>query len=70
MVFLPNKQELKSLYDQKVAEVVAGDFPSVFYWSSSEISSDGAWIQDFSGTFPQSVNGKGLALGVRAVRAF
>ena len=65
--FLPNKEELVLLYDQKVAGVVGG-FASL-YWSSSEIDSGFAWIQGFGGG-NQFDNGKNFTLGVRAVRAF
>ena len=44
--FLPNKEELDLLHDQKVAGVV-GSFASDYYWSSSENGSYGAWNQDF-----------------------
>jgi len=65
--FLPNKEELVLLYDQKVAGVVGG-FASL-YWSSSEIDSGFAWIQGFGGG-NQFDNGKNFTHGVRAVRAF
>ena len=66
--FLPNKEELDLLYDQKVAEVVGG-FASNFYWSSSQASASFAWGQDFDDG-SQNDNGKNFTLGVRAVRAF
>jgi hypothetical protein len=66
--FLPNKEELDLLYDQKVAGIVGG-FDSLDYWSSSESGSTNAWYQLFD-VGDQSVDGKGVALGVRAVRAF
>ena len=66
--FLPNKEELDLLYDQKVAEVVGG-FASFYYWSSSQASASGAWLQDF-GVGDQNGIGKNDAVGVRAVRAF
>ena len=44
--FLPNKEELDLLHDQKVAGVV-GSFASDYYWSSSEYGSYSAWYQDF-----------------------
>ncbi len=65
--FLPNKEELVLLYDQKVAGVVGG-FASL-YWSSSEIDSGFAWLQGFGGG-NQFDNGKNFTHGVRAVRAF
>ena len=66
--FLPNKEELDLLYDQKVAEVVGG-FASNYYWSSSQASASGAWDQYFATGF-QDVGSKDFADGVRAVRAF
>ena len=64
--YLPSKDELNLLYLQRVA---VGGFASADYWSSSESSSIGAWVQDFNGG---SKNGilKGTAAYVRAVRAF
>jgi len=66
--FLPNKEELDLLHDQKVAGVV-GSFASFNYWSSSEFDSFGAWYQyfDYGG---QNDGSKLGTLGVRAVRAF
>ena len=66
--FLPNKEELDLLHDQKVAGVV-GSFASDYYWSSSENGSYGAWYQDFDFGFQLDVSKLG-SLGVRAVRAF
>ena len=65
--FLPNKEELNSLYAQRN---VVGSFASNFYWSSSENNSNSAWDQffDFGNQVDNSV--KSNALGVRAVRAF
>jgi hypothetical protein len=65
--FLPNKEELDLLYDQR-AEFVGG-FASNLYWSSSEASSNGAWLQ-FFGNGDQLDYFKFNTLGVRAVRAF
>ncbi|MCP4273669.1 MAG: DUF1566 domain-containing protein, partial [Gammaproteobacteria bacterium] len=64
--FLPSKDELNELYLQKD---VVGGFASGFYWSSSELNSSNAWLQDFSSGLQYNSN-KGNALGVRAVRAF
>ena len=66
--FLPNKEELDLLYDQKVAEVVGG-FASTRYWSSSQASAFGAWLQDFDDGSQYDYI-KGITTGVRAVRAF
>jgi hypothetical protein len=66
--FLPNKEELNLLYDQKASFV--GGFASNYYWSSSQASAFSAWFQDFVSGF-QFDDSKDLdSLGVRAVRAF
>jgi hypothetical protein len=66
--FLPNKEELDLLYDQKVADVVGG-FADGGYWSSSQASANLAWVQFFvSGDQPEFP--KTDTYGVRAVRAF
>lgn len=66
--FLPDKEQLSQLYLKKG---VVGGFPGglTHYWSSSEISEEGAW----SGYFhdgDQSIDLKSNAMRVRAVRAF
>ena len=64
--FLPSKDELDLLYQQKA---VVGGFASTYYWSSSEYNSNSAWTQHF-------FNGNQVTLAkvnsfrVRAVRAF
>ena len=45
--FLPNKEELDLLHDQKVAGVVGSFASDSYYWSSSGSGSYGAWNQDF-----------------------
>jgi hypothetical protein len=65
--FLPNKEELDLLYDQKASFV--GGFASSVYWSSSQPHTSSAWSQNFdfgSQTDDDKVN----TYGVRAVRAF
>jgi hypothetical protein len=64
--FLPSKDELNLLYQQKD---VVGGFASFYYWSSSEYNSDFAWLQSFIVGF-QDYRSKSYALRVRAVRAF
>ena len=66
--FLPNKEELDLLYDQKDIPSMGG-FASSNYWSSSEFSSIGAWNQNFDNGV-QIIISKGDTFGVRAVRAF
>ena len=66
--FLPNKEELDLLYDQKVAGVV-GSFASDGYWSSSENGSGFAWYHYFVNGNQNGLNKDGT-VGVRAVRAF
>ena len=58
--FLPSKEELNLLYQQKTG---VGGFANTFYWSSTEGASDLAWTQGICGN-------KGATLSVRAVRAF
>jgi len=43
--FLPSKEELDTVYDNK--EDIGGILTSDDYWSSSEDGSDNAWIQNF-----------------------
>ncbi len=66
--FLPDKDQLNQLYLQKS---VVGGFPGgiVHYWSSSEVSEEGAWCGYFHDG-DQSMDLKSNALRVRAVRAF
>ena len=64
--FLPSKDELAELYKEKAS---VGDLKALYYWSSSEFSSNGAWAQYFSNG-SQSGSTKYGALRVRAVRAF
>ncbi len=70
--FLPSKDELNALYEQRVA---VGDFSSgYYYWSSSDWSSsenvyDYAWAQNF-GNGSQFAFYRDNGYRVRAVRAF
>jgi hypothetical protein len=66
--YLPSKDELNLLYLQKVAGVVDG-FDNKFYWSSSQVSPNNAWLQYFGNGFQLDFY-KTLTLSVRAVRAF
>lgn len=64
--YLPSKYELNLLYLQKD---IVGGFTSNFYWSSSESSDVGAWIQYF-GNGNQIDMDKNYPTYVRAVRTF
>lgn len=64
--FLPNKEELDLLYNQKD---VVGGFASNVYWSSSEDGGGNAWYQQFE-FGNQSRDDKIIPFDVRAVRAF
>jgi hypothetical protein len=64
--YLPSKYELNLLYLQKA---VVGGFASAYYWSSSEIDNNIAWLQYFD--FGNQTNDiKYNSYYVRAVRAF
>jgi len=62
--YLPSKDELNLLYQQKAVIGVSGQ-----YWSSSEASLGKAWDQEFGGGF-QFKDRKSFTLNVRAVSAF
>ena len=64
--FLPSKDELYQLYLNKT---IVGGFASGFYWSSSEYSSNLAYLQDFVDGL-QGISSKFYLRNVRAVRAF
>ena len=64
--FLPSKNELNEMY-KNIAEI--GGFAGVYYWSSTEHDSDGAWLQSLT-TGVQGSPGKYNTENVRAVRAF
>jgi hypothetical protein len=64
--YLPSKYELNLLYLQKS---VVGGFADNYYWSSTEISNNGAWYQHF-GIGSQNLTNKNFAYYVRAVRGF
>lgn len=73
--FLPSKDELNKMYQNKIiinttATANGGSaFASAYYWSSSEFNNLNAWLQSFIGG-AQGVNGKDNTNRVRAVRAF
>jgi len=62
--YLPSKNELNLLYQQKAIIGISGQ-----YWSSSEASLGKAWDQEFGGGF-QFKDRKSFTLNVRAVSAF
>ena len=64
--FLPSKDELNKLYEQKDT---VGDFTTYSYWSSSEDGSAHAWYQSFN-QGQKNDGSKDYAEYVRAVRAF
>jgi hypothetical protein len=64
--YLPSMDELNKLYLNKSA---IGGFAAVYYWSSSEYSSNYVWIQYFY--YGNQYGGsKNSTYSVRAVRAF
>ena len=65
--FLPSRDELRQLFVHKAA---VGPFIFHGYWSSSEVSPNEAWIQDFYTDYPPAPSDKGFASYVRPVRAF
>ena len=67
--YLPSKDELNLYYAQKIAGVVDGVGYDL-YWSSSQVSADGAWFQDFASGIQYDANFKLSPMRVRAVRAF
>ena len=64
--FLPSKDELNTLYQNKTA---VGGFADNYYWSSSEIDSEHVWDQYFGSGSPYDPS-KSYSLRVRAIRAF
>ncbi|MBT8131400.1 MAG: DUF1566 domain-containing protein [Gammaproteobacteria bacterium] len=70
--FLPSKDELNEIYlqiGQGGDGANEGGFAGVIYWSSSEINSFNAWIQNFNFGNQASFNKSNFSR-VRAVRAF
>jgi Protein of unknown function (DUF1566) len=65
--FLPSKDELNQMYQQKT--VIGGFVYNLNYWSSSEYNADNAWCQYFYNGI-QFDSYKQNAYFVRAVRAF
>ena len=72
--YLPSKEELNLMYTKIGVGAAApntniGGFADAFYWSSTEVSSDGV-RQQFFGDGNQVVNLKNGNFRVRAIRAF
>jgi len=65
--FLPSKDELNLMYEQK--EIIRDISIGGFYWSSSEDSQYNAWFQMFQ-TGHQLNYPKNSRVGIRAIRAF
>ena len=65
---LPNKQELKEIYEQ-LYEKGQGNFKEAAYWSSTESANDDAWYFLFTNG-PAYSTTKRSTIYVRAVRAF
>lgn len=67
---LPTAAELDVMFNNRAAIGnfdESGSFPFGWYWSSSEVDSNGAWSQRFSDG-AQYKDGKNLGLAVRCVR--
>ncbi|GHV80550.1 hypothetical protein AGMMS49944_23410 [Spirochaetia bacterium] len=67
--FLPSWDELNLMYTNLKAKGLGG-FQNAWYWSSSEINTNIAWLQIFSDGLKTSIYGKDITIFVRAVRAF
>ncbi|MDA3022647.1 MAG: DUF1566 domain-containing protein [Actinomycetota bacterium] len=65
--FLPSKDELNELYEQRDS---VGGFGTEFYWNSSQFDPYNAWYQDFTDGFQGASANESDAFGVRPVRAF
>ena len=65
--YLPSTDELNKLYLNRTA---IGGFAADYYWSSSEGTSTGAWVQYFGSGYQDFDYAKANASYVRAVRAF
>ena len=66
--YLPSKDELYQLYQNRVA--IGGFGTKAYYWSSSEQSAANAWSLYFWDVGTQSSSDKNLEYRVRAVRSF
>jgi hypothetical protein len=67
--YLPSKDELSYLYNQKSLVGGFGLGAKIIYWSSTETAMNAAWIENFNdGT--QASYGKFTAYSTRAIRSF
>jgi uncharacterized protein YceK len=66
--FLPSRDELNKMYENLYLEGLGG-LSAGLYWSSSQCSTEGAWIRNFSDGVWSNMN-KWQEYPVRAVRAF
>ncbi|MFZ4525834.1 MAG: DUF1566 domain-containing protein [Chlorobium sp.] len=64
--FLPNKEQLKRLYNMRS---IVGGFSDNYYWNSTEDSADYAWNQSFYIGYQNIIN-KSFRWCVRTVRVF
>ena len=70
--YLPSKEELFLLWSNRLIAFPGlsnGGFALNYYWSSTELDYNFAWLQYFTNG-SQSNDGKGVPLYVRAIRAF
>ena len=65
--YLPSKDELDKLYDNKSA---IGGLAEQRYWSSSEADNNNAWPQNFANGYQYHLYDKYYQINVRAVRTF
>ena len=65
--YLPSKDELNKLYLSK--DAIGGSWSALYYWSSSELTSVSAWLQNFA-SGKKSTDVKQDLQGVHAVRSF
>ncbi len=65
--YLPSKGELNLLYAQKAVALFPQD---EYYWSSTEVSHDGAWAQNFTTGTQLDVWKAQSFIKLRPVRAF
>jgi len=67
--FLPSKDELNLMYLNLKSNGLGG-FADGYYWSSSEVDANTAWLQHFANGYQQDEFSKEYDYSVRPVRAF